>query len=92
MGPQIGGSGDRQPNGERRTENGLRSLHLTSPGVLLILAALCSGGIFLLDVCYLQPHVGGQKQAALRELAARAANSGCPSPAAADSASVSNRS
>lgn len=45
---------------------------LTSPGVLLILAVLAAGGIFLLDVYFLHPHVDAQKWAALREEAVRA--------------------
>ena len=51
-------------------------LKLTSPGVLLILAVLAAGGIFLLDLFYLHPHVTTQKDAALRELAGRTAASG----------------
>ena len=44
---------------------------LTSPGVLLILAVLAAGGIFLLDLFCFQPHVDAQKWAALREVAAQ---------------------
>jgi len=57
------GSWDGQP---------LTRLKVTSPGVLLILAVLAAGGIFLLDVFYLRPHVESQKWAALREQALRA--------------------
>jgi len=46
-------------------------LKLTSPGVLLILAVLAAGGIFLLDLFILQPHIEAQKWSALREEAAR---------------------
>ena len=45
---------------------------LTSPGALLILAVLSAGGIFLLDLFYLQPYLESQKEAAFREQAARA--------------------
>ena len=51
-------------------------LKLTSPGVLLILAVLAAGGIFLLDLLYLHPYVTAQKDAALGELAARTVGSG----------------
>ncbi len=40
---------------------------LTSPGVLLILAILAAGGIFLLDVFFLRPNIDKQKWAALRD-------------------------
>jgi diguanylate cyclase (GGDEF)-like protein len=46
-------------------------LKLTSPGVLLILAILAAGGIFLLDLFYLCPYIDAQKWAALREEAVR---------------------
>lgn len=46
-------------------------LKLTSPGVLLILAVLAAGGIFLLDLFCLRPHLDAQKWTALREDAAR---------------------
>jgi len=46
-------------------------LKLTSPGVLLILAILAAGGIFLLDLFCLRPHIDAQKWAALREEAVR---------------------
>jgi len=51
-------------------------LKITSPGVLLILAILSAGGIFLLDLFYLNPHLSGLEQAALREQAARAEYAG----------------
>jgi len=41
-------------------------LKLTSPGVLLILAVLAAGGIFLLDLFCLGPHTEAQKWTALR--------------------------
>jgi len=44
---------------------------LTSPGVLLILAILAAGGIFLLDTFFLRPHIEAQRDAALQEEAAR---------------------
>ena len=40
---------------------------LTSPGVLLILAILAAGGIFLLDMFFLRPNIDEQKWAALRD-------------------------
>jgi len=46
-------------------------LKLTSPGVLLILAVVAAGGIFLLDLFYLCPYTDAQKWAALREEAVR---------------------
>ena len=45
---------------------------LTSPGVLLILAILAAGGIFLLDTFFLRPRIDEQKWAALRDEAGRA--------------------
>ena len=54
----------------------VRGMKLTSPGVLLIVAVLAAGGIFLLDAFYLQPHVTGQRDAALREQATKTASSG----------------
>ncbi len=45
---------------------------LTSPGVLLILAVLAAGGIFLLDTFFLCPHIDQQKWGALRDEASRA--------------------
>jgi len=47
-------------------------LKLTSPGVLLILAVIAAGGIFLLDLFCLRPHIDAQKWAALREEAVQA--------------------
>jgi len=47
-------------------------LKLTSPGVLLILAVLAAGGIFLLDLFCLRPYTESQKWAALKEEAVRA--------------------
>jgi diguanylate cyclase (GGDEF)-like protein len=44
---------------------------LTSPGVLLILAVLATGGIFLLDTFFLRPHIDAQKDAALQEQAGK---------------------
>lgn len=44
---------------------------LTSPGVLLILAILAAGGIFLLDTFFLRPHIDEQKWSALRDEAVR---------------------
>ena len=49
----------------------MKRMKLTSPGVLLILAVLAAGGISLLDLFYLSPHVDAQKWAALREEARR---------------------
>jgi len=46
-------------------------LKLTSPGVLLILAVLAAGGIFLLDLFCLGPHTEAQKWTALRKEAVR---------------------
>ena len=50
----------------------VQRLTLTSPGVLLILAMIATGGIFLLDLFYLKPHFTSQKSTALREQATRA--------------------
>jgi len=47
-------------------------LKLTSPGILLILAVVAAGGIFLLDLFYLSPYVTGQKESAFKERAAEA--------------------
>jgi diguanylate cyclase (GGDEF)-like protein len=44
---------------------------LTSPGVLLILAVLAAGGIFLLDTFFLRPHIDAQQDAALQEQAVK---------------------
>jgi len=54
-------------------------MRLTSPGVLLILSVLSAGGIFLLDVFYLQPHVDAQKISAFRQQSARAERAGSQS-------------
>lgn len=48
---------------------------LTSPGVLLILATLAAGGIFLLDLSYLRPHFESHCRAAVQDVAARAEQS-----------------
>ena len=50
----------------------MKTLRLTSPGVLLILAISAAGGIFLLDFFYLRPQVERHKWGALRERAAAA--------------------
>jgi diguanylate cyclase (GGDEF)-like protein len=42
-------------------------IRLTSPGLLLILAVVAAGGIFLLDMFYLQPNAESQEQASLRD-------------------------
>ena len=47
-------------------------LKLTSPGILLILAVVSAGGIFLLDVFYLRPYVESQNEYALRQEAVQA--------------------
>lgn len=47
-------------------------LKLTSPGLLLIIAILASGGIFLLDMFYLQPNAARQERALLVEQALKA--------------------
>ena len=49
----------------------MKRVRLTSPGVLLILAVIAAGGIFLLDLFYLEPHMENQKWATLREQAVR---------------------
>ncbi len=46
-------------------------LKLTSPGVLLILAVVAAGSIFLLDLFCLRPYTESQKWSALREEAVR---------------------
>jgi hypothetical protein len=46
-------------------------LKLTSPGVLLILAIVATGGIFLLDMHSLSPYIEAEKWRALREEAGR---------------------
>ena len=51
-------------------------LKLTSPGVLLIVAVLCAGGVCLLDTFYLRPYVADEKDTALREFAVRAEGAG----------------
>jgi diguanylate cyclase (GGDEF)-like protein len=49
---------------------------LTSPGLLLIVAVLAAGGIFLLDAFYLSPHLNRLQEGALREQAGKAAAGG----------------
>ncbi len=49
-------------------------LKLTSPGLLLIVAVLAAGGIFLLDACYLRPQSLEQQEAAIRDQAVRSEN------------------
>ena len=46
--------------------------NLTSPGLLLILAVVLAGGIFLLDAFYLKPHLAAQEWDTLRQQASRA--------------------
>ncbi|MFP4139846.1 MAG: diguanylate cyclase [Phycisphaerae bacterium] len=50
----------------------MRTLKLTSPGLLLILATAAACSIFLLDLFYLQPQSAQQAEDALRERAVRA--------------------
>ena len=50
----------------------MRTIKLTSPGLLLILATAAACSIFLLDLFYLQPQSELQKLAALRDRASRA--------------------
>ncbi len=51
----------------------MNKLRITSPGVLLILALLCAGSIFILDLLYLRPHVAKQRDGALHEQASKTA-------------------
>ncbi|MCY2931259.1 MAG: diguanylate cyclase [Planctomycetota bacterium] len=46
-------------------------LNITSPGILLILAVLLAGAIFLLDAFYLKPYMAGQEWDTLRQQASR---------------------
>ena len=48
---------------------------LTSAGILLILAIAAAGGIFLLDLLYLQPRALDQEKATLRDVQAQAEQS-----------------
>jgi len=48
-----------------------KNKNLTSPGIILILAILSSGGIFLLDRFALRPHITAQESSALRQRAVR---------------------
>lgn len=50
----------------------MKTLRITSPGVLLIAAVVAAGGILLLDVFFLRPYVENQKWIALRDRAAKA--------------------
>jgi len=54
----------------------VKRLKITSPGVLLIFAVLAAGGIFLLDLFYLQPHLAGMEKTTLGEYAAAAERGG----------------
>ncbi len=49
-------------------------MRLTSPGLLLILAVAAAGGIFLLDLLYLNPHSQRQQWASFRSRAEQAKN------------------
>jgi diguanylate cyclase (GGDEF)-like protein len=50
----------------------MKYLKLTSPGILLIIAIVLSGGIVLLDAFCLKPHVREQQRAAYRQQALEA--------------------
>lgn len=49
----------------------MSGIRLTSPGILLIFAVAAAGGIFLVDLFFLQPHVASQEEAALYDQAAK---------------------
>ena len=50
----------------------MKKLRVSSQGLLLIVAVVAAGGIFLLDMCYLQPHLREHEQSRLRERAGAA--------------------
>ena len=50
----------------------MKKLRVSSAGLLLIVAVAAGGGIFLLDMCHLQPHLEQHEQARLRERAGAA--------------------
>ena len=50
--------------------SGVSGVRLTSPGLLLIFAIVAGGGIYLVDLFFLRPHVTSQEEAALCDQAA----------------------
>jgi diguanylate cyclase (GGDEF)-like protein len=50
----------------------MKKLRVSSPGLLMIIAIAAGGGIFLLDMCYLQPQLREHEQVRLRERAGAA--------------------